>query len=675
MPAAEGRCQTSMDKKFSRKYQPGTLAVFAVLLAFSIPGYFIGHGLSPWLGIGQTVVALGLFLYWRGMWRRRSREMMRYVDSLSREFDSASKSAAFSIPIPVAVAKIQSDELVWCNQPFMALDETREYWFSSSLVEFLPDFSYQWLLDGQSVAPSLVTIKDRTYRIYGCMTKEEDERAENEEPACALFFMDVTHEREIEAELAASRAVVLIIQLDNYDEITKSMESGDRTIFLASVDAKISGWAQPGVFLKAERDKYFFICEKRHFDAISKFEILDLVRELPSPGNLPATLSIGAGCGGASLRENLGYARLALDMSLSRGGDQAVVKDPNNYTFFGGRSREVEQRTHVRARVVANALSDMIRSADRVILSGHTFSDMDAIGAAVGLACACRKLEREARIVIDLQTTTARPLYERLISAPEYREAFVSPADAEALVTPRTLLIIVDVNRASFVDASSLLGIAQNIVVIDHHRRVADYIENPALSMHEPYASSTCELVSELLQYILQPSDVLRAEAEAMLAGISLDTKNFTMKTGVRTFEAAAFLCRAGADTITVKQLFANDMDRNRELCEIVRTASRYRDSIAIAFSEADTSREIGGQAADDLLNIRGIQASFVIFRHEGSTQISARSLGQINVQLIMEKIGGGGSLTSAGAQLGDKSVEETADELRAAIENYFTQV
>ena len=667
--------RTHMDKKFSRKYQSGELAILAALLVFSIPGYFLGNGLSPWVGIAETLVALGVFAVWRAQLYRRSRDMMKYVDSLSRQFDSASKSAAFSIPIPVVVAKPKTDELIWCNQPFMALDESRDYWFSTSLKEFLPDFDYQWLLDGESMAPNPITVQGTTYRIYGCMTREEDETRDGEEPACALFFMDVTRQRELEQELAASRAVVLIIQLDNYDEITKSMESGERTIFLASVDAKISGWAHPGVFLKTERDKYFFICEKRHFDELSKFEILSHVRELPSPGQLPATLSVGVGSGGESLADNLGYARLALDMALSRGGDQAVVKDPHNYTFFGGRSREVEQRTHVRARVVANALSDMIRTADRVIISGHTFSDMDAIGAAVGLACACRKLRREARIVIDLATTTARPLYDRLAGIPEYRETFVSPEDAAAMLTPDTLFIVADVNRASFVDAGEALKKAQNVVVIDHHRRVADYIENPALSMHEPYASSTCELVSELLQYILQPSDVLRAEAEAMLAGISLDTKNFTMKTGVRTFEAAAFLRRAGADTITVKQLFANDMDRNRELCDIVRTAVRYRDSIAIAYSEDETSREIGGQAADDLLNVRGIQASFVIFRYNGGTQISARSLGQINVQLIMEKIGGGGSLTSAGAQLGDKSVADTADELRAAIENYYAQV
>ncbi len=664
-----------MDKKWLNRMQPGYLPMFAVMLAFCIPGYFLGYGLGPWVGIGQTVCVLTLFFVWRAVYRRRGRELMSYMDSLTRQFGSATQNAVFSIPMPMAVAKLSTDELIWCNPQFSSLDSQRKYWFSAKLSELLPDFDYEWLKNGLDVRPEPVCFGGHWFRVWGCIIR--DENMSQEEQICTLFFTDITHEREIEAEFSASRPVVLIIQLDNYDELTKNVESGERTIFLASVDAKISQWAAGahGVYVKTERDRALLICDQRHFEDMSKFEILGEVRSFKSPGAFPATLSIGIGRGGGTLRENMSFARLALDMALSRGGDQVVTKDPHNYSFFGGRSREVEQRTRVRARVVANALRDLIETSDRVIISGHTYSDMDAIGAAVGLSCACRKLGREYHIVINLETTTARPLYDRLSGAAEYRDVFISPAEAERMLTPDTLFIVVDVNRASFVDASSLLPLAAKLVIIDHHRRVADYIENPALSLHEPYASSTCELVSELIQYIVSPSDVLRAEAEAMLAGITLDTKNFTMKTGVRTFEAAAFLRRAGADTITVKQFFANDMDKNRELCEIIRTATRYRDTLAIAYSEQETSREIGGQAADDLLNIQGVQASFVIFRHGDSTQISARSLGQVNVQLIMERLGGGGSLTGAGAQLKGRSVSETADDLRAAIENYFALV
>lgn len=646
-----------------------------VLLVFCIPGYFLGYGLAPWVGIGQTVCVLVIYFVWRKLSHRRVRELMKYMDSLTLQFDTASQNAVFSIPMPMIVARMDTDELIWCNPQFASLDKKREFWFSTRLSEVLPGFDFDWLRQGKTTCPEPVVIGEHVYRISGCVVNAEDPAAKGH--ICSLFFLDMTNERALENRLVDSRAIVAIIQLDNYDELNKDLDSGDRTIFLASVDAQISHWAEhaQGIFVKSERDKFLFVFEQKHFETLNQFEILGEVRALPGSGTFPATLSIGVGREGENLHETLAYARLALDMALSRGGDQAVIKDPHNYRFFGGRSREVEQRTRVRSRVIANALRDLIETSDRVIISGHTYSDMDAIGSAVGLSCACRKIGKESHIVINLETTTARPLYDRLAQLAEYKETFLSPEEADAAATDDTLVIVVDVNRASFVDASSLLTKATRIVVIDHHRRVADYIENPALSLHEPYASSTCELVSELLQYIVQPSDILRAEAEAMLAGISLDTKNFTMKTGVRTFEAAAFLRRAGADTITVKQLFANDMDKNRELCDIIRTAVKYRDTIAIAFSTVDTSREIGGQAADELLNIRGIQASFVIFRHAGGTQISARSLGQINVQLIMEKLGGGGSLTGAGAQFGDKTVSDTADELRAAIENYFTLV
>ncbi|MDY5016035.1 MAG: DHH family phosphoesterase [Eubacteriales bacterium] len=664
-----------MDRKFLRMLQPGYVPMFIVLLVFCIPGYFLGAGFGPWVGIVETVCVFVLFLVWRRLSKRRMRELMKYMDSLTLQFDTASQNAVFSIPLPMIVARMDNDELIWCNPQFAELDRKREFWFSTRLSDVLPGFDFNWLREGKTTCPEPVTIGDRVFRISGCVVNAEDPAEKGH--ICSLFFVDITGEHTLRRELFDSRAIVSIVQIDNYDELTKGLESGERTIFLASVDAKISHWADSahGIFVKSERDKFIFVLEQKYFEQLGSFEILNEVRALPGSGAFPATLSVGVGRGGENLHENLVYARLALDMALSRGGDQAVVKDPHNYSFFGGRSREIEQRTRVRARVMASALCDLIGTSDRVIISGHTYSDMDAIGAAVGLSCACRKLGKQANIVINLQTTTARPLYDRLAGVPEYKDAFLSPEDAEKALTRDTLVIVVDVNRASFVDAAGLLPKAERLVVIDHHRRVADYIENPALSMHEPYASSTCELVAELLQYIVQPSDVLRAEAEAMLAGISLDTKNFTMKTGVRTFEAAAFLRRAGADTITVKQLFANDMEKNRELCEIIRTAVKYRDTIAIAFSAEETSREIGGQAADELLNIQGIQASFVIFRHAGGTQISARSLGQINVQLIMEKLGGGGSLTGAGAQLGDKPVSDTADELRAAIENYFTLV
>lgn len=651
------------------------MPLFLLLLLFCIPAFFVGYGIGPWLGSAMVIGTGVLFVIWRRDSKRRVRELMRYMDTLSLQFDTASQNAVFSIPLPMAVARIDTGELIWCNHQFSALDEKREFWFNAKLSDLFPGFHTEWLTDGKTFYPDPVHIREHVYKVAGCVVKAEDPSAH--EPICSLFFLDITREDALAAALTASRPVVAIIQIDNYDELNKTASGNDRAFFLAEVDTKVSQWAEQahGVFVKSDREKFLLLFEQKELEKLSKFEVFTLVREIKSPVAFPATLSIGIGKEGSTLSESLRFARLALDMALSRGGDQAVIKDPYNYSFFGGRSREIEQRTKVRTRVMASAIRDIIRTSENVIIVGHAYSDMDAIGAAIGLACACRKLEKPARIVINLQTTTAKPLYNRIVQVPEYRDAFVTPDEAVSLVTPETLVIVVDVNRASFVDAPDLLTKAVHVVVIDHHRRVADYIENPAVSLQEPYASSTCELVAELLQYILQPSDILRAEAEAMLSGISLDTKNFTMKTGVRTFEAAAFLRRAGADTIAVKQLFANDMDQHRQLCEIIRTAVKYREMLAIAFSTTDISRELGGQAADELLNIQDIEASFVIFRHAGETQISARSLGKINVQLIMERLGGGGSLMGAGAQLGDKSVSDVADSLREAIENYFTLV
>ncbi|NLD87400.1 MAG: hypothetical protein GX633_03985 [Clostridiales bacterium] len=352
-----------------------------------------------------------------------------------------------------------------------------------------------------------------------------------------------------------------------------------------------------------------------------------------------------------------------------------VIKNRSSYEFYGGMSREVEKRTKVKSRVLAQAIKDLIVSSSNVIVMGHRFSDMDSIGASVGICCACRKLEVPCKIVLDVETSSAKVLYDRLMETQEYSDAFVTKESSIELMKGDTLLVVVDTNRPDYVECPELLAVAEKIVVIDHHRRAADYIENATLNFHEPYASSSCELMTEILQYIVSPGDILRIEAECMLAGITLDTTNFTMKTGVRTFEAAAFTRRAGADTIEVKRLFQNDMDSYLNRTDIIRTTVKYRDNIAIAYSSSNVDRPIAAQAANELLNIAGIQASFVIYRNDDTTHISSRSLGQVNVQVILEKLGGGGSLTGAGAQMGDMPINEAAGKLRGAIDSYYSMI
>lgn len=655
-----------MKMQHRRLLQPGLWVPFASLLVFCCITLFF----SRWLALCEFVFTLILFAVLLKASVDRARKNRQALDAAVRRADDASQNAILEVPVPMVIIRMDTESIIWCNHAFAALDSAREIWYDVPVSDVMPALSLGWLADEETERPDTLKIGDRTFSVRGSRLQTEDQGGG---ALAAVFLLDETETVRLQEELDGERSVVALIRMDNYEEVTRSMTSNERNYLIARIDEQVFHWTElaHGACVKNERDNWVFLFEARYMSKLSDFEILQSVRTVSS-GGIPPTISIGIGKNGENLGENLHLARLALDMALTRGGDQAVVKDPLNYAFFGGRSREVEQRNRVRARVMAGALTDLIRSSDNVLVMGHSFSDMDSLGSCVGVVCACRKFGVPANIVINLKATAARPLYERLTAVPEFRDTFIDTRRASELLNANTLVVVTDVNRANYVDAPEILPLTSRIVVIDHHRKVADFIENPILSLHEPYASSASELVCELLQYIVQPNEILRAEAEALLAGISLDTKNFTMKTGVRTFEAAAFLRRAGADTISVKQLFQNDMDNNILLCEILRTASRFRGNMAIATCDREIDRAIGGQAADEMLNIRGVEASFVIFITAGSTNISARSLGTINVQVIMERLGGGGSVTGAGVQLGGVTPAEAAKKLTAAIESYF---
>ena len=384
------------------------------------------------------------------------------------------------------------------------------------------------------------------------------------------------------------------------------------------------------------------------------------------------TLSIGIGNDGASFQENYSFANLSIEMALSRGGDQAVIKDKYNFNFFGGRTKETERRTKVKARVIASSLTELISQSSQVFLMGHRMADLDALGAAMGLVCICRKRGRPVRIVLDLENNAAKSLLLALQEHPEYDNLFLSGEDALLAADGRSLLIVVDTNRPDQVESRALLESVNRVAVIDHHRRAADYIEQVVLNLHEPFASSASELVTEILQYAVEPKEIRTMEAQALLAGIVLDTKNFSVRTGSRTFEAAAFLRRAGADTVDVKKLFQNDLDDTIARYQIVQAARLYRNEIAIAALEYATTRTLAAQAADELLNIKGILTSFVLYPDGERVVISARSIGEANVQVILEPLGGGGNAATAGAQIPDKSVREVLTELVASIDKFY---
>ena len=385
-----------------------------------------------------------------------------------------------------------------------------------------------------------------------------------------------------------------------------------------------------------------------------------------------ATLSIGIGKDGETLAESYQYAGLAIDMALSRGGDQAVIKNRYTFEFYGGLSEEVEKRTKVKSRVVANALSQLIRDSSQVLVMGHRNSDMDAIGAAAGMVCAARVKGKPVHIVVDQQHTMAAELIERLETLPEYKGVFISAEDAMIMCDYNTLLIVVDVNRPGYVESEALLQSINKLAVIDHHRRAADYIENAVVSLHEPYASSASELVSELLQYMVPTSGILNGEAEAMLAGIYLDTKGFSMRTGVRTFEAAAYLRRAGAEASDVKHLFQYTFSQYMERQKLISSARDCGQGVIFAITGEEIDRVAAAQAADELLSIIGTRASIVAFRSGEDMAVSARASGQVNVQLLMERLGGGGNHSAAGAQLYHITPREADHMIMEAIHGYF---
>ncbi len=490
-----------------------------------------------------------------------------------------------------------------------------------------------------------------------------------------VYFAENTTLKNIAAEYTASRPVVLMLCVDNLEEAVGSQRESSRARIAGQIETMLDDWvvAFGGIIRKLAGDRFIAFVENRHLNEITKdrFSILDRVREAFAEETMAITLSIGVGQG-KTMQDCESMARQALEMALARGGDQAAIKTVNGYDFYGGRSKGVERRTKVRARVVANALCDLIRSSDRVIVMGHRQSDLDCLGSAVALAVAIRRMGKEAVVAVHRRTTMAGDLYDRY--GKEGRgDLFVEPEVAVDSVTNRTLLIITDTHVATMLDSPELYEAAANVAVIDHHRKVVNHIQDAAISYHEPFSSSACELVTELIQYM---GDALigRSEADALLSGIMLDTRNFVLNTGARTFEAAAHLRRLGADTVAVKKLFSGDLEMYQKKCALVTKAITYKNTAIVKTDEDfSTGRAVPAQAADELLSIQGVQASFVLCYAGDEVIISARSYGEYNVQLIMEALGGGGHLTMAGAQLKAVSLETAEQQLRAAIDAYIS--
>lgn len=643
-----------------------------VLVVFAVVTVFFDKKLA----IAEGAVILVLVIYSAIAHRRRRRSLQQFIESVTYNAESATNNTLIHFPLPMAVFRLSDSGVVWANQSFWSMCGKNGPSFEAKLSVLVPRFDSRWLLEGKTRQAELLEVAGRKYEVNGNMVRAGQDQATYEFMGIT-YWVDVTDYDDIKLEYQHSRPTVAMIVVDNYDELMRPLSDRQRIDLRGQLDDVIEKWCEGrgGILRRYDRDRYVFIFEKRYLEEIvqNKFALVEDIHSITGPAGIHATVSIGVGVDGISYEEDLSFANLATEMALSRGGDQAVIKNKFNFEFFGGRAAEVETRTKVKSRVMANALSQLIQDATQVFVMGHRFADLDAVGAAVGVACIARKLDCPVKIVLEPERHAAASLVSVMKDVSDYADAFITPEDAILQADNRTLLVVVDTHRPEQVENESLLMACSNrLAVIDHHRRAATYIKNATLSLYEPYASSACELVAELMQELTEKQDVLPEEADAVLAGIVLDTKSFTLRTGERTFDAAAFLRRAGADPVRVKKLFQNDLEKTLERYDIMKQARIYRD-IAVAVASEMQDRIVAAQAADELLNIEGVTASVVMFPSEdGGVSVSARSIDKVNVQVLLEKLGGGGNKSAAGAQMKNISLRDAVNKLFAAIDEYM---
>ena len=657
-----------MHKKLSRLIEPNLQPYFFCLATFA----GVTAPFQPVLAAVELAALVLLYLLYRSQSTRRRHNVMRYIETITGGVDSISKNSMLNTPLPVVVFQADSGEIIWANEGFTGLTEAGEDVLDMRMGELAPDFDYQWILEGGQVRRS-TELEGKTYLVYGAASWGGGRGAGQ---TITAYFVDFTESRHMQELYEASRLVTSVLVVDNYEELMKAGSEAAKSAIRAKIDEQINAWVtgSGGLLLKYTRDRYLFVSDEQFFRRMveEKFSVLETIHQVVSEDGVAASLSVGIGKDWDSCEESFRWAEKSIEMALSRGGDQAVVRDSLDFQFYGGRSKSTEKRTKVKSRVMAKALGELIADAGQVYVMGHEYADMDAVGAAAGVCCAARKKGKRAQIVIDMEGNNARPLVRKLEELPEYRDVFVSGPDAFLHAQAGALLVVVDTNRPELVENRQLLDACNRVAVIDHHRRAATYIENAALNFHEPYASSASELVTELLQYLVEPSDMLRGEAEALLAGIVLDTKNFVMRAGSRTFEAAAFLRRAGADTYEVRRYFQSDLTSMIQRYEIIREAQMVHGDIALAVARSEVDRVTAAKTADDLLNLQGVQASIVLYRQGNGVSMSGRSLGEANVQVILEQLGGGDNGTSAGGHVPDSSLEEVRRRVLDAIGNYY---
>ena len=655
-----------MNRISGRLLRPTTWYYYVMMFAFGVTAIVLRYYLLAGIALLVSAIMLVIHLSIK-KWRRK--QLKDFLDKRLTELEGTKTKP----PFPMVAIRLHDGGIIFANGSFIQLTGFQDTFADRNIDRYIPDFKLDWLISGKTEYPYDVTLEGRRFRVYGTTVRAGDNQ-------CTwlgvLYFTDMTELYQVRDEYIRSRPVVSIILVDNYEELTKNLSEAATSTLNARINEAITDWAEGyhGLLRRLERNRYLLVFEKKDLKAAvdEKFALLESIHEVTNPSGLAASISLGLGIDAESFEEAYDFAALSIEMALSRGGDQAVIKDRVNFEFYGGRTRESEHRSKVRSRVTANSMMELIGQSSQVFIMGHRNADLDAVGAAMGIACLCRKKGKQAHIVVDLQQNAAEKFIEEIREVPEYRNAFISGEEALLLCDNRSTLIVVDTNRPDQVESKPLLEAIPKVCVVDHHRRAADYIQPVVLNLHEPYASSAAELVTELLEYAVEKKDVLPIEAKALMAGLFLDTKSFNVRTGERTFEAAAFLRQLGADTVEVKKLLQNDFQDTMAKYQIIKSARLYRQDLAIAALNSATTRPLAAQAADELLNISGITASFVLYPDNDQVIISARSIGDANVQMILEPLGGGGNTATAGAQVKNASVKEVLDRLVSAIDNFY---
>lgn len=662
-------------------YLPLYLTILLVLL--NIPIYFFDKR----AGAMVTAFLLVYFVCVLMAFLRNKPVLTREMINFATQYATVQKRLLNDFEVPYALLDVNG-RILWLNKKFAEVTgKGKEY--HKSIFSIFPSITKEQLMKEESEANFQVVWEDKIFRAetnriyFESMTEESSivEAEEKEQYLLALYLFDETELNHYIKENEDQKLVAALVYIDNYEEALDSIEDVKRSLLVALVDRKVNNYFSEvdALVRKTEKDKYFVVFKYKYLAQLEedKFSLIEDVKSVKVGNEMAVTLSIGVGINGDNYINNSEYSRMAIDLALGRGGDQVVVKEGEQVSYYGGKSKTVEKNTRVKARVKAHALRETLESRDNVIIMGHHISDVDSFGAAIGIYCAAKVLGKKAQIVLNEVTSSLRPLKECFTPDKGYPEdLFVNSERAMEILNRNTLVMVVDTNRPNYTECPQLLERGNAIVVFDHHRQGNEVIQNPILSYIEPYASSTCEMIAEVLQYFTENIKLEACEADCIYAGILIDTNNFMTKTGVRTFEAAAYLRRCGAEVTRVRKLLRNDMASYKMRAEIVRHAEVYRGAFAISMcpGKVDSPTIVGAQAADELLNIVGIKASFVLTEYQGKIFISSRSIDEINVQLIMERLGGGGHLNVAGAQLADCTLSEAKVKLQDTIDEMLEE-